>query len=38
MDFRFPVAFVMLLQQGVGLGQRLEAVCRVAQVVTDVRQ
>ena len=32
MDFRFPVAFLMLLDQGVSLGQRLEAVCRVAQV------
>ena len=37
-DFRFPVAFLMLLYQGVGFGQRLEAVFRVAQVVTDVRQ
>ena len=30
-DFCFPVAFLMLLHQGVRLGQRLEAVCRVAQ-------
>ena len=37
-DFRFPPAFLLLLHQGVGLGQRLEAVCRVAQVGTDVRQ
>ena len=28
----------MLLHQGVGLGQRLEAVFRVAQVDTDIRQ
>ena len=37
-DFRFPPAFLMLLHQGVGLGQRLEAVFRVAQVGRDVRQ
>src|SRR5207249_3744860 len=37
-DFRFPKAFLMLLHQGVGLGQRLEAVFRVAQVVRDFRQ
>ena len=37
-DFRFPPAFLMLLHQGVGLGQRLEAVFRVAQVVSDLRQ
>ena len=37
-DFRFPVAFLMLLHQGMGLGERLKAVVRVAQVVTDVRQ
>jgi len=37
-DFRFPVAFLVLLHQGVGLGQGLEAVCRVAQVARDVRQ
>ena len=30
-DFCFPPAFLMLLHVGVGLGQRLEAVCRVAQ-------
>ena len=35
MDFRFPVAFIMLLHQGVRLGQRLEAVRRVAQMGTD---
>ena len=35
MDFRFPVAFLVLLYQGLGLGQRLEAVFRVAQMVTD---
>jgi hypothetical protein len=33
-----PVAFLMLLHQRVGLGQRLETVCRVAQVGSDVRQ
>ena len=38
MDFRFPEAFLMLLHQGVGLGQRLETVFRVAQVVADFRQ
>jgi hypothetical protein len=27
MDFRFPPAFLLLLHQGVGLGQRLDAVC-----------
>jgi hypothetical protein len=37
-DFRFPVALLLLLHQGVGLGQRLEAVCRMAQMVTDFRQ
>src|SRR5262245_4526395 len=37
-DFRFPVPFLMLLYQGVGLGQRLEAVFRVAQVVMYFRQ
>ena len=37
-DFRFPPAFLMLLHQGVGLGQRLEAVFRVAQAITDFRQ
>ena len=37
-DFRFPPAFLMLLHQGVGLGQCLEAVFRVAQVGRDVRQ
>jgi 5-methylcytosine-specific restriction endonuclease McrA len=37
-DFRFPAAFLLLLHQGVGLGQRLEAVVRVAQVIRDVRQ
>jgi hypothetical protein len=36
-DFGFPPAFLMPLHQGVGLGQRLEAVCRVPQVVTDFR-
>jgi hypothetical protein len=38
MDFRFPEAFLVLLHQGVGLGQRLEAVCRVPQAGRDVRQ
>ena len=33
-----PAAVLMLLDQGVGLGQRLEAVVRVAQVGRDVRQ
>jgi hypothetical protein len=37
-NFRFPPAFVMLLHQGVGLGQRLEALFRVAQVGSDVGQ
>jgi hypothetical protein len=37
MDFRLPPAFLMLLYQGVGFGQRLEAVCRVPQVGTNVR-
>ena len=37
-DFRFPAAFLMLLHQGVGLGQRLETVFRVAQMVTHLRQ
>src|SRR5262245_51150465 len=37
-DFRFPPAFLMLLHQGVSLGQRLEAVFRVAQVSRDLRQ
>ena len=37
-DFRFPPAFLLLLHQGVGLGQRLEAVFRVAQVGRDLRQ
>ena len=37
-DFCFPAAVLMLLDQGVGLGQRLEAVVRVAQVGRDVRQ
>src|SRR5262249_28300273 len=37
-DFRFPVAFLVLLYQSIGFGQRLEAVCRMAEVVTDVRQ
>src|SRR4029453_2048365 len=37
-DFRFPVAFLMLLYQGVGLSQRLEAVFRMAEVGTDVCQ
>src|SRR5215831_2288167 len=36
--FRFPEAFLVLLHQGVGLGQRLEAVFHVAQVGTDFRQ
>jgi hypothetical protein len=31
-DFRFPVAFLMLLRQSTCLSQRLEAVCRVAHV------
>src|SRR5215211_5838031 len=30
--------FLVLLHQGVGLGQRLEAIFRVAQVVSDLRQ
>ena len=38
MDFYFPEAVLMSLHQGVGLGQCLEAVCRVAQMVTDLRQ
>jgi hypothetical protein len=37
-DFRFPVAFLLLLHQGVGLNQRLKAVFRVAQVGRDFRQ
>jgi hypothetical protein len=37
-DFRFPVAFLLLLHQGVGLSQRLEAVFRVAQMGRDFRQ
>ena len=37
-DFRFPPTFLLLLHQGVGLGQRLEAVFRVAEVGADVRQ
>ena len=37
-DFRLPPAFLLLLYQGVGLGQRLEAVFRVAQVGRDLRQ
>src|SRR5262245_42933604 len=37
-DLRFPPAFLMLLHQSVGLGQRLEAIVRVAQVVTDFCQ
>ena len=35
-DFRFPPAFLVLLYQCVGLGQHLEAIFRVAQMVTDV--
>src|SRR5215468_10448990 len=35
---RFPPAFLMLLYQGVGFSQGLEALFRVAQVVSDVRQ
>ncbi|HEY7491535.1 MAG TPA: hypothetical protein VIH59_10565 [Candidatus Tectomicrobia bacterium] len=38
MDFRFPLAFLMSLHQGMGLGQNLETVFRVAQVVTHSRQ
>ena len=38
MDFRFPPALLMLLHQGMGLDQRLEAVFRVAQVGRDFRQ
>jgi hypothetical protein len=38
MDFRFPVAFLMLLHQRVRLGQHLEAIFYVAQVVSDFRQ
>ena len=37
-DFRFPPAVLMLLHQGVGLSQRLEAIFRVAQVGRDFRQ
>ena len=37
-DFRFPPAFLMLLHQGVGLGQRLQALFRVAQMVVNFRQ
>src|SRR5256886_14633513 len=38
MDFRLPPAFLLLLYQGVGLGQCLEAIFRVAQVGSDVGQ
>jgi hypothetical protein len=38
MDFHFPHAFLILLHQGVGLGQRLKAVFRVTQMVTDFCQ
>jgi hypothetical protein len=38
MDFRFPVAFLMLLHQRVRLGQHLEAIFYVAQVISDFRQ
>ena len=38
MDFCFPPAFLMLLHQGVGLGQRLEAVFRVTKAVRDFHQ
>ena len=37
-DFRFPPAFLVLLYQCVGLGQRLEAIFCVAQVVSDFCQ
>jgi hypothetical protein len=37
-DFRFPPAFLVLLHQGVGLGQCLEAVFYVAQVGSNIRQ
>ena len=37
MDFRCPPAFLLLLYQGVGLGECLEAVFCVAQMVTDFR-
>jgi hypothetical protein len=37
-DFRFPKAFLMLLYQGVGLGQHLEAIFRVVQMVRDFPQ
>src|SRR5262245_47466371 len=35
-DFGFPPALFLLLYQGVGLSQRLEAVCRVAEVGRDI--
>ena len=37
-DFGFPPAVLLLLHQGGGLGQRLEAVFRMTQMVTDFRQ
>ena len=37
-DFCFAPAGLMLLHQGVGLSQRLEAVFRVAQRITHCRQ
>src|SRR5512132_2010 len=38
MDFRFPPALLVLLHQRVSVGQRLEALFRVAQLGCDVRQ
>lgn len=37
-NLSFPPAFLILLHQGVGLGQRLEAVCYDAQVGSDLCQ
>jgi hypothetical protein len=37
-DFCPLHALLILLHQGIGLGQRLEAIVRVAQMVRDVRQ
>jgi hypothetical protein len=38
MDFRFPAAFLLLLHQGMGRGQHLEAIFRVTLVGRDFRQ
>ena len=37
-DFRFPLTFLMLLHQGSGVSQRLEAIFYVAQVGMNIRQ